>query len=123
MIAIGAAASVLRWLVLAIEPSLVVLVPLQLLHGVTYGASHIGAMHFIHDAIPRDRAASAQALYATVSAGVAMGVATLLAGYLYAQAGALTYVAMAAIAAISLAAAVRLIQIWNGRELGALPAI
>jgi PPP family 3-phenylpropionic acid transporter len=122
LIALGAAASVLRWLVLAIEPSLAVLVPLQLLHGVTYGASHIGAMHFIHDAIPRDRAASAQAFYATVAAGVAMGMATLLAGYLYAQAGALTYVAMAAIATISLAAAVRLIQVWNGGELVARPA-
>lgn len=123
LIAIGATASILRWLVLAIEPSLVVLVPLQLLHGVTYGASHIGAMHFIHDAIPRDRSASAQALYATVSAGIAMGVATLVAGYLYAQVGALTYVAMAAIAMISLTAALRLIQIWDGRELVARSAI
>jgi PPP family 3-phenylpropionic acid transporter len=114
LIAIGGVASILRWLILAGEPSLAILVPLQLLHGVTYGASHIGAMHFIHDAVPRDRAASAQALYATVSAGVAMGVATLIAGYVYAQAGPLSYVAMAAIAAVSLGAALRLIQVWNG---------
>ena len=68
---------------LALEPSLAILAPLQLLHGITYGASHIGAMHFIHDAVPRDRAASAQALYATVSSGVAMGVACLAALVLY----------------------------------------
>jgi PPP family 3-phenylpropionic acid transporter len=79
-------------------------------------------MHFIHDAVPRDRAASAQALYATVSAGVAMGVATLIAGYVYAQAGPLSYVAMAVIAAVSLGAALRLIQVWNGGVLVARPA-
>jgi PPP family 3-phenylpropionic acid transporter len=79
-------------------------------------------MHFIHDAIPRDRAASAQALYATVSSGVAMGIATLIAGYVYAWAGALSYLAMVAIAVVSLAAAVRLIHIWDGRTLVARPA-
>jgi PPP family 3-phenylpropionic acid transporter len=114
LIAIAGAASVVRWLALAVEPSLAILMPLQLLHGVTYGASHIGAMHFIHDAVPRDRAGSAQALYATVSAGVAMGVATLIAGYVYADAGPLAYVAMAAVAAVSLAAAMRLSQTWDG---------
>jgi PPP family 3-phenylpropionic acid transporter len=114
LIAIAGAASVVRWLALATEPSLALLMPLQLLHGVTYGASHIGAMHFIHDAVPRDRAGSAQALYATVSAGVAMGVATLIAGYVYADAGPLAYVAMAAVAVVSLAAAIRLSQTWDG---------
>jgi len=114
LIAIAGGASVVRWLAFATEPSLVVLIPLQLLHGLTYGASHIGAMHFIHDAVPRDRAASAQALYATVSAGVAMGVATLIAGYVYAQGGPVAYVVMAGFAVVSLAAAVRLIRVWDG---------
>lgn len=122
LIAIAGLASIVRWLTLAGDPSLALLVPLQLLHGVTYGASHIGAMHFIHDAVPRDRAASAQALYATVSAGVAMGIATLIAGYFYAENGPLSYVAMAAIAAVSLAAAVRLMQTWNGSVLIVRPA-
>jgi PPP family 3-phenylpropionic acid transporter len=122
LIAIGAVASIVRWLSLAAEPSLGLLVPLQLLHGVTYGASHIGAMHFIHDAIPHDKSASAQALYATVSAGVAMGAATLIAGSIYDWGGALSYVAMAGIATISLVAALRLIQVWNGAVLAENPA-
>ena len=122
LIAVAGLASIVRWLTLASDPSLAVLVPLQLLHGVTYGASHIGAMHFIHDAVPRDRAASAQALYATVSSGVAMGLATLIAGYLYTEAGPLSYVAMAAIAVVSLGAAVRLMQVWNGGVLVARPS-
>lgn len=122
LIAIAAAASIVRWLALAAEPSLLLLLPLQLLHGVTYGASHIGAMNFIHDAVPHDKAASAQALYATVSAGVAMGVATLIAGYVYAEAGAIAYIAMAVIAAIALAAALRLMRYWDGNLLAAQQA-
>ena len=105
LIAIGAAVSIVRWVALAMEPSVAVLVPLQVLHGVTYGASHIGAIHFIHDAIPRDKSGSAQALYATVASGIAMGCATLIAGWVYADAGSLSYLAMAAIAAVSLMAA------------------
>ncbi len=106
LIAIGAAVSIVRWVALAFEPSVAVLVPLQVLHGVTYGASHIGAIHFIHDAIPREKSGSAQALYATVASGVAMGCATLIAGWIYADAGSLSYLAMAAIAAVSLMAGV-----------------
>ncbi|HVZ06021.1 MFS transporter [Hyphomicrobium sp.] len=114
LIVVGAAASIVRWLALAAEPSLFMLVPLQLLHGVTYGATHIGAMHFIHDFVPRDKSASAQALYATVSAGVAMGIATLAAGYVYAIAGPASYLVMAALSVIALGAGLRLLQIWNG---------
>jgi PPP family 3-phenylpropionic acid transporter len=122
LIAMGAVASIVRWLVLAFAPGLVVLVPLQLLHGVTYGATHIGAMHFIHDAVPRDKSGSAQALYATVSAGVAMGVTTLIAGSIYASSGALSYIAMAAFALVSLLAGMRLIKTWNGGALVSEPA-
>lgn len=121
LIAIGAAVSIVRWVALAMEPSVAVLVPLQVLHGVTYGASHIGAIHFIHDAIPRDKSGSAQALYATVASGIAMGCATLIAGWVYADAGSLCYLAMAAIAAVSLMAALRLVKTWNGGPLIAVP--
>jgi PPP family 3-phenylpropionic acid transporter len=122
LIAIGAAASIIRWIAMALQPPLAVLIPLQLLHGITYGASQIGAIHFIHDAIPHDKSGSAQALYATVASGIAMGCTTLLAGWLYATAGSLSYLAMAAIAAISLIAALRLMRVWDGGLLLAQPA-
>ena len=114
LIAIGAAASIVRWLVLATEPSLAVLVPLQLLHGITYGATHIGAMHLSmtpSHAISRE---ARRRFMQQSSAGVAMGFTTLIAGYVYASSGALSYVAMAAIATVSLIAALRLVQMWNG---------
>ena len=106
LIVIGAAASIVRWAVMAFDPPLAVLIPLQLLHGATYGASHIGAIHFIHHAVARDKQGTAQALYATIASGVAMGCATLIAGWLYGSAGSFAYFAMAAISAISLASGV-----------------
>ncbi len=114
LLIIGAAASILRWAAMAFDPSLPLLVPLQVLHGVTYGAAHIGAIHFINQAVPRQAAGSAQALYATVAAGLAMGIATLAAGAIYASYGSLSYLAMAGIAIAALFAGYRLQTMWAG---------
>lgn len=109
----GAAASVLRWGIQAFDPPLAILVPLQLLHGVTYGATHIGAIHFVGKAVPVQIVGTAQALYATVAAGIAMGIATLIAGKLYETHGTQSYFAMAILAAIALAAALHLHRTWR----------
>lgn len=111
------AISVVRWTAMALQPGFAMLIVLQAMHGVTYGATHIAAIHFVSAATPRHAHGVGQALYATVAAGVAMGAATLIAGWLYAPDGAAAYLAMAAIAAISLAAAVRLAQVWRGETL------
>jgi PPP family 3-phenylpropionic acid transporter len=89
-------------------------VPLQLLHGATYGATHVGAIHFINRAVPGHAAGSAQALYATVAAGLAMGIATLIAGWIYAAHGGASYFAMGALAVVALIAALKLSQLWQG---------
>jgi PPP family 3-phenylpropionic acid transporter len=109
LIALGAVASIARWSMMAFEPSLALLIPLQLLHGATYGATHIGAIHFIHEKVPRSQQGSAQSLYATMSAGLALGGATLVAGWIYAYAGSLAYLGMVAISAVALAAALWLV--------------
>ena len=114
LIALGAAASIVRWLAMAFDPPLAVLLPLQLLHGVTYGASHIGAIHFIHDTVAREKQGTAQALYATMASGVAMGCSTLIAGWIYASGGSLSYLAMVVISVISLAAGLWLVKARNG---------
>lgn len=115
LIAAGAAVAIIRWVVSAFDPPLAVLVPLTALHGVSYGATHIGAFHFMKCAVPRHASGSAQALYATVSAGVAMGAVTLLSGYVYVLYGSSAYLAMAAVAAVALGAALRLARVWDGR--------
>lgn len=113
----GAALSILRWVAMAYDPPLALLVPLQMLHAFTYGGSHVAAIHFIHSAVPLSMQGSAQALYATVASGLAMGVATLIAGHLYAVSGSSAYLAMAALSVLGLAAGYALKQLWAGEVL------
>ena len=105
LIALGGIAAVVRWIAMAFDPPLAALIPLQMLHALTFGATHIGTVHFISQNIPPERAGTAQALQASVTAGIAMGGATLLAGQLYGPIGAKAYLAMAILGAGALAAA------------------
>jgi MFS transporter, PPP family, 3-phenylpropionic acid transporter len=91
----GAAAGVVRWAAMAFDPPLAMLLPLQALHGLTFGAAHLGALYFISAHVPPSEAATAQALYASVTAGIGMGLATLAAGPLYAGLGGQAYMLMA----------------------------
>lgn len=110
MIAVGALAGVVRWTLMAFDPPLALLLPLQVLHGFTYGATHIGAVHWMSERIPQAQAGTAQAIYAAVTHGIAMGAATIAAGSLYAtwQGGA--YGAMAALSGVGLVAALSLMR-------------
>lgn len=119
----GGAAGLLRWCVMSFDPPLAVLFPLQMLHAATYGATHLGAVHFIHRAVPQAAAGTAQALYATMAAGVMMGAATLACGPLYAAFGAYAYLAMAVVAAAGLLAAFLVWLRWSGDSLWSSPAV
>lgn len=114
---IGATAAVVRWAAMSTDPGLYWLVPLQVLHGLTYGASHLGAIHFINRAVPETAGGTAQALYATLASGVLQGAATLLSGTLYERYGGSAYLAMAMLACVGLAAVVVLARHWDGRPL------
>lgn len=108
LILAGAVAAVIRWVVMTFDPPLVLLFPLQILHGLTFGATHLGAMHFIHRTVPQEQAGTAQAVFAAATGGVAMGSATLLAGTIYGPLGGASYGAMAALGAVGLLAAIAL---------------
>lgn len=107
-------AAVARWALMSASPPLAALVPLQMLHTLTYGGSHLAAMHFISRAVPEAAQGTAQALYATVASGVVMGGATLASGWLYARVGGHAYLAMAGLAAAGLAGALIVRACWNG---------
>ena len=113
LIVLGLGAAVVRWLAMGFDPPLALLVPLQLLHALTFGATHLGAIHFIGRAVPEDQAGTAQALYASVTGGIAMGGAMLIAGPLYAAYAGRAYWAMAVLAAVALVASLALIRVWR----------
>ncbi len=97
LLAIGSAGGVLRWTAMAFDPPAAALPLLQLLHACSFGAAHLGAMGFLARTVPRELAATAQGLIATL-AGTVMASATVVSGLLYAAVGGRAYLAMAAMA-------------------------
>jgi MFS transporter, PPP family, 3-phenylpropionic acid transporter len=104
LVALGALASVVRWTAMAFDPSLPWLVVLQILHAITFAGTHIGAMHFIRETVPEAQAGMAQALNVTLTTGLMMGVAQVVAGQTYDRFGSLSYLGMAGMASIGLVA-------------------
>lgn len=120
LMTVATAAAVARWALMSLSPPLAALVPLQTLHTLTYGGSHLAAMHFISRAVPEAAQGTAQALYATVASGVLMGCATLASGWLYARVGGQGYLAMAALAGVGFACALFVRARWSGELLWAV---
>jgi PPP family 3-phenylpropionic acid transporter len=108
LISLGCAAAIVRWSVMGLDPGLLVLIPLQMSHALTFGASHIGAMHYISRNIPDHQLGTAQALYAAFTGGIATGALMLAIGPLYANFGGRGYWAMALVSALGLLASIAL---------------
>ena len=99
LLSIAGICGVVRWTVLAQTTDMTSLVAVQLLHAVTFGAVHLGAMHFVARNAPPELSATAQGIY-TSATGLAMGVAMIGAGTLFADFGGRAFFAMAIISAV-----------------------
>jgi PPP family 3-phenylpropionic acid transporter len=77
----------------------VLLPALQVLHALSFGATHLGTMAYLAKAAPEGSRAAAQGDVSTAN-GIAMAGATVLAGWLYQNYGGAAYGAMAAMAVI-----------------------
>jgi PPP family 3-phenylpropionic acid transporter len=93
MLVIGAAAAALRWLGMALDPPSFVLPWLQMLHALSFGATHLGALMFVAHYAPAGQAATAQG-YLAIAGGLAMAAAMGISGVLYDDFGSRAYVAM-----------------------------
>ena len=91
---IGGAGGALRWLVMAFDPPTAALPILQLLHGLSFGATHLGALALLVKIAPEGRGATAQGYYA-IGLGIVMAAMMSLSGWLYAAYGNAAYAAMA----------------------------
>jgi len=98
LIAIGAAGAIVRWSAMMFDPPAVLLFPLQLLHALSFGATHLGTMMFLSQNAPEQSRAAAQGDIATANS-LMMAAASVLAGVLYGAGGSLAYAAMAVLAA------------------------
>ncbi len=111
---IGAIAAIVRWFAMAFDPPLMLLVALQLLHALTYAATHLGAMQFLARAVPAEQSGTAQGVYALVTGGLAMALANQIAGLAYLSAQSRAYLVMVGVSIIALAALALLKRRWNG---------
>ena len=107
-------AATLRWGFLALDPPLWPTALLQTLHAMSFGAAHLAAIHFLTHAVPEDRAATAQGVYAAIVAGLVLSTVTIASGPLYRAFAGGAYAAMAVLALIGAASAYVLVRRWRG---------
>jgi PPP family 3-phenylpropionic acid transporter len=94
LLLVGACGAVLRWVGMALDPPALVLPFLQVLHALSFGATHLGALMFLMRRVPAGQAATAQG-YLAITLGLAMAAATAVSGLLYDDFGSRAYLAMA----------------------------
>jgi len=84
---------------MSFDPPLALLLLLQQLHALSFGATHLGSIQLLARIAPHRQFATAQGDFATVLALV-MGGGMALAGVLYADLGSGAYAAVALAAAL-----------------------
>jgi MFS transporter, PPP family, 3-phenylpropionic acid transporter len=109
LIVIGAVVGVVRWLVMATNPGLPVLVILALLNGLTGMGAITGLMLFIAQRVESNLISTAQGINA-VLVGVLAAIATAASGFAWRALGEDAYLAMAAMAAAGGLIAVRALR-------------
>jgi len=97
LILIGAVGATLRWIVTAFDPPLALLAPLQLLHALSFGATHLGTMMFLSRNASEGGRAAAQGDTATANT-LMMAAGSAASGVLYGLGGGYAYLAMAVLA-------------------------
>jgi PPP family 3-phenylpropionic acid transporter len=115
---LGLAAGVLRWGGTAFATEVWQLAILQALHGLSFGATYLGATLFVARGVAPHAAATAQSLYAAVSAGLALSIGFNLSGPLYATLDQYAFLVMMVVAGIGAAGAWVLRAKWGDRVLG-----
>lgn len=98
LFALGVGAALVRWTLMAWVWPVAAYFPIQMLHALTFGATHLATMNYLTETAPERHSSGAQGLYFTVY-GLMTGLVTLIAGPLYRSYGVGGYAAMAIMAA------------------------
>ena len=118
LLLIGASAATIRWTATCFVTDFIGLALTQLLHALTFGATHIASLNFIQRAAPAGSTATAQALYSALGLGVASAVMLTIAGKLYADYQGIVFLMMAIAAITGGLCALALRKYWSGAQLG-----
>ena len=117
LLVLAGVAGVVRWTLTSALTALPLLLVLQLLHALTFGAAHLAAMRFLAHAFPPELSATGQSLYSATVAGIGFGLVMAGSGPLYGSFGGDAYLAMAGLAALGAICGWRLARSWHGERL------
>jgi len=118
LLALGAGAAAIRWTLTAMEPPLVMLFFVQILHALTFAAAYLGSVEFLDRAAPARLVNTGMTLMSTTGVGAVTGVATVIAGFVWSAYGpAAAYLMMAAMGALAFVLALGVGKTWNGGRL------
>ncbi len=115
----GGIVAVVRFSALAFDPPFAILLPLQILHGATFGATYLGLVDLVARFTPEHRAGTAQSI-AGWTVSLAMSGASFASGLLWVSFGQDAFLASAALGlcGAGLAGAARLAQPQSAGEGG-----
>ena len=95
LIVLAGVAAAVRWTGTGLTDALPAIIVMQALHGISFGAAHLGAMHCIGQQVPLALSATAQSLYSAIVFGLFLGVMLYSAGWLYQMLAGAAYLPMA----------------------------
>jgi len=101
LLALGACGAVVRWSIMAWDPPVAAVAALQCLHGLSFGATQLGAIQFLARSTSEHRGATAQGDFASLTA-MAMAASMSSAGFLYNALASRAYAIMALTASLGL---------------------
>lgn len=107
-VVLAAAAGLVRWGAMTLDPPLALLWPLQAMHALTFTAMFLGGIELAGRAAPAGLSATAQGLAGAVSGGAGMAAASLAAAFAYPAFGGGAFWIGAALSAVGLGAALSL---------------
>jgi PPP family 3-phenylpropionic acid transporter len=110
MIVAGISGGLLRWLIFAANPGVVLLHFGSMLHAMSFALTHLGTMHFIQQRSPGAIRNSVQGVYSSLY-GALLSATMWASGPLYTAFGGMAYLAMAGLSAIALGLAVLLARL------------
>lgn len=102
LIYLGGFAAIIRWGLFPVIEGATGLIALQALHGLSFGATHLGTMFFIGSVVPDKSSSTAQTLYLSIG-GLVMATGVIISGPLYDSFAGYGFWMMAALAFVGLA--------------------
>jgi PPP family 3-phenylpropionic acid transporter len=110
MFAISAAASIVRWGLVYLVPTVWMFIFTQFLHSLTFALAHYAFIRLLHEELDNRLIPAAQGIYASLAMGLSISVFTFLGSYLYSKSAGLAFAGMAAAVIPSLFIALMMVR-------------